>query len=118
MEFGSLAARFEERRGEKREEEVGLYRRGIEGHLLARNQREVTPAAVSIDREGGRGIRGEDGADMRSPHVSVGGGDRLGYRFGFLPGLRAASSYWAEGFPGSNSIFISSFPFFFFGFLN
>jgi hypothetical protein len=118
MEFGSLVARFEERRGEKREEEAGLYRRGIEGHLLARNQRGVTPAAVSIDREGGRGIRGEDGADMRGPHVSVGGGDRLGYRFGFLPGLRAASSYWAEGFPGSNSIFISSFPFFFFGFLN
>jgi hypothetical protein len=82
-----------ERRGEKREEDTGLYRRGIEGHLLAQNQRGVTPAAVSIDREGGRGIRGEDGADMRGPHISVGGGDRLGYRFGFLPGLRAASSY-------------------------
>jgi hypothetical protein len=35
MEFGSLAARFEERRGEKGEEDAGLYRRGIEGHLLA-----------------------------------------------------------------------------------
>jgi hypothetical protein len=34
MEFSSLAARSEERRGEKREEDAGLYRRGIEGHLL------------------------------------------------------------------------------------
>jgi hypothetical protein len=35
MEFGSLAARFEERRGGNEEEDAGFYRRGIEGHLLA-----------------------------------------------------------------------------------
>jgi hypothetical protein len=70
MEFGSLAAQFEERRGEKREEDAGLYRQGIEGHLLAQNQRGVTPTVVSIDREGGRGIRGEDGAECGA-HISV-----------------------------------------------
>jgi hypothetical protein len=114
LEFGILAARFEERRGEKGEEDAGLYRRGIEGHLLARNQRGVTPAAVSIDREGGRGIRGEDGADMRGPHVSVGGGDRLGTDSVFFLGCGLLPLTGPKGSPGPFLFLFLLFSFSFF----
>jgi hypothetical protein len=82
--------------------------------ITARNHRGGVTPAVSIDREEGRGNRGEDGADMRGPHISEGERGQ-GYWFGILAKWATGSfQFWAERFPGSISIFISSFLFFLF----
>jgi hypothetical protein len=44
------------------------------------------------EEEGRRGLAGR-------AHMSAREKRNKGYRFGFLHGLRAASPYWAEGFP-------------------
>jgi hypothetical protein len=92
---------------------VGFYRSILDGHYCEKSPGGVTPA-VSIDREGGRGNRGEDGADMQGPHVSEGERGQ-GYRFGILAKwAMGLFQFWAERFPGSISIFISSFLLFLF----
>jgi hypothetical protein len=77
----------------------------------------VTPATVSRNGERGRRLR-EEGDDTRGPHGSEGreraGGTGSGRGDA---GPRLASGVGPNGFPGSVSIFISSFLFFFFCFL-
>jgi hypothetical protein len=96
----------------------GTYRHGLDGHY----SREINGGVLlwrpfpETEREGEDCGRREMTCRV---HLSAsGGGDA-----GTLSGWRVARP-WAEsgagpnGFPGSISIFISSFPFFFFCFLN
>jgi hypothetical protein len=84
-------------------------RQGMNGNL----REGVNRGGLGLRRDQRREEEDDDAARRVGPTRQRAKGETEGTGSGFLPGLQADSSYWAEGVPGGPFIF---FLFFFFSF--